>query len=102
MASYDGVSDLGQSAAAGWRAFAKLDDLAWIQSKLATDATGGGIEAAIALATLFPGGVPASGAEVAVVVYLCNKDGTALSNQTLPQQDSPASPAKIAKLVIRL
>ncbi len=73
-----------QADGAGWRRLKPVDNLPWIDGQLQATATG--FEARIALASLYPGGMPASGASLAVVLRIVNADGSVLSNQVLPSQ----------------
>lgn len=70
--------------AAGWRSLKPTSDLPWLPGQL--QATPTGFEARIALATLYPAGMPAGGTSLAVVLRIVNAGGSSLSNQVLPQQ----------------
>lgn len=82
------------SAKAGWRGLAKPADLSWLGGKVVAK-TGSGVEASIPLKTLFPNGVPATGATVAFFVKVVNADGSvAPKNGAVPDQSS-SKPAEI-------
>ena len=85
MSTFAG-GDLAGSAAAGWRALGKPSDLAWLQGVVQANPTDGAVEATIALAQLFPAGIPDDGVLVKIACALGNQDGSALSNQYLPSQ----------------
>lgn len=85
MGSFEGT-DLGKSTAAGWRGLQKVNDFAWLAGTV--KAGSGAIEASIPLKTLYPMGLPSSGAELRVVVVLGNANGAAISNQFVPSQPS--------------
>ena len=72
----DGLSDW-----AGWRALTPSDNFGWVPGDVVAGA--GGMEMSIPLQTLFPTGVPAAGAKVAVVVRITYY-GESYSNQSLP------------------
>ena len=80
------------SGDAGWRWLGNASDLGWFEGAVAT---GTAVEASIPIQTLLPGGVPGSGATLALFARLVNRDGEFLSNQTLPLDD-PAAPADVS------
>lgn len=80
MASVSG----GTADSAGWRGLTPANDLPWLTGTLATGPSA--VEGSIALSTLFPGGVPASGATLAVVVKIGDYQGSAWATQALPEQ----------------
>jgi hypothetical protein len=84
LASFDGL-DLAKSTLAGWRSFADTANFAWLLGAIAGK-PGTGFEATIPLKTLYPNGIPVTGAAMRVLVVLGNKDGAAISNQFLPEQ----------------
>jgi len=86
------VADGALSGDAGWRWLGNASDLGWFEGAVAT---GTGVEATIPMRTILPGGVPRSGATLAIFARLGNRDGEALSNQTLPLDD-PAAPADVS------
>lgn len=71
---------------AGWRLLGNPADLGWVLTggEVLTDTDEGGVETWIPLSGIFPGGVPAAGATMGIVVRLVNQDGTVTSNQALP------------------
>jgi len=85
MGSFDG-GNLGGSTAAGWRNLSNVGDFAWLPAVVVGDAAKTGWEAAIALDTLYPNGIPATGITLRWLAVVVNKDGTAVSNQLLPVQ----------------
>lgn len=88
---------------AGWRWLGNPADFAWILNggEVLSDVDEGGIETWIPLSVLFPGGIPAEGATLGLVVRLVNHDGTATSNQALPADASGWSHGLSARLRIR-
>lgn len=80
------------SGDAGFRLLFNVDDLGWYPGVVAT---GPAVEASVPMATVLPGGVPRSGATLAIFARLVNRDGEFLSNQTLPLDD-PAAPADVS------
>lgn len=80
------------SGDAGWRLLFNIGDLGWFEGAVAS---GPAVEASIPMATILPGGVPGSGATLAIFARLGNRDGEFLSNQTLPPDD-PAAPADVS------
>lgn len=72
----------GLSGEAGWRSLSPWNDFGWILGDVNTGMEG--MELAIPLATLFPTGIPASGAKVAVVVRVTYY-GDSYANQALPE-----------------
>lgn len=98
LASFDGL-DLAKSTAAGWRAFADTGNFAWLLGAIAGK-PGTGLEATIPLKTLYPNGIPGSGAAMRVVVVLGNKDGAALSNQFLPEQGASTVTAALSVFAV--
>ena len=95
MASFAG-GDLGASTAAGWRGTSPASNLPWLQGVVQAKAASGAVEASIALSQLYPNGVPPSGAQLRIACVLINADGSAASNQTVPQQANPPSPTTLA------
>ncbi len=87
MAAFDG-SDLAKSLSAGWRSLAKPTDLAWLNGPVLSSANA--IEASISLKTLYPQGIPATGAYLQILVALVNANGSSASNQFLPEQKAQA------------
>jgi len=85
--------------AAGWRGLANLADLAWLTGtvKVGQDA----LEFSVAKSVLWPTGVPAAGARVAIVVKLL-KDayGVAYSNQTLPQDSGGSTVSSVVLFMV--
>ncbi len=74
------------SAGAGWRSLANVSDLGWLGGKLVAQ-SGKGVEASLPLSVLFPKGVPATGATVALFVKIVNGDGSvAPKDGALPDQ----------------
>lgn len=105
MESYEMGGDLGDSLRAGWRELTPVDNFAWIQGTVA----GGdeGLEFAIPLNTLIPGGTGPSGTTIALFVRLSNKygGGDGVSNQSLPEYynvDVPAAVGKVVAILVRL
>lgn len=93
MGSFAG-GDLGGSTSAGWRGLSNLSDLAWLQGVVLT--SGKSVEASIALSVLYPGGIPDGGSLLKIACGISNKDGSAVSNQSLPPQVSASSPGSLA------
>jgi len=87
MASYAG-GDPGQSTQAGWRNLSNVKDFAWLGAPVKT--SGQTIEATIALATLYPNGIPPEGVNLHLIAVLVNANGAEVSNQFLPVQKAPA------------
>lgn len=88
MAGFDG-GDAGQSTGAGWRGLGNLEDFSWLAFPVKAHFANKVIEASIPIATLFPNGVPAGGADLQFFAALVSKDGNSNSNQFLPTQISP-------------
>ena len=93
MQSFGG-GDLALSTGAGLRGLDTPTNFAWLDAKISANAAADmpGIEASLPLSTLYPNGVPKTGATLAYVVVLLNKDGTVISNQVMPFQ--AGAPAK--------
>jgi hypothetical protein len=88
------AEDLGTlSADAGWRGLSNPADLYWHTATV--DAGAGQLECAIALATLWPGGVPVTGAPVALVVKIANASGTQYADQTLPEEATTSTVTQV-------
>ncbi|MCO4763273.1 MAG: IPT/TIG domain-containing protein [Myxococcales bacterium] len=64
-----------ESTSAGWRSLSKPGDLSWLGGQVIAQA-GKGIEASLPLKTLFPKGIPAKGATVALFVKVVNATGS--------------------------
>ncbi|MFH1532756.1 MAG: IPT/TIG domain-containing protein [Pseudomonadota bacterium] len=96
MASFAAGDPIDQSLHVGWRAVNDLPyDLPWLQGTVACSTTA--CEASFSLSTLYPGGIPPGGADVAVFIKLTDRYGNleGLSNQTLPESWDPADPPKV-------
>jgi hypothetical protein len=81
----------------GWRDVASnIADFAWVDAAVAPTvcAANTACETRIPLSTL---GAPAAGT-IAMFARLTNTDGTAFSNQTLPEDD-PAAPQTVSVLL---
>jgi hypothetical protein len=96
MASFAG-GDAGQSKQAGWRALQKIDDFAWLTAPVVVGADKKSLEAAIPLTTLYPNGIPATGHTLQWLAVIVNADGSAVSNQFLPVQESQPKPTVATK-----
>ncbi len=102
MTSFISGSDLSGSVDAGWRELTPADKFPWLDGTVLADEANGVVEAAIPLATLFPGGLPESGRTVGLVVKLTNSYGgfDGLSNQTLPGFYDVDAPETVGDVVI--
>jgi hypothetical protein len=92
----DYVATTGYHDPLGWRdVTGPADDLAWIDGSDAPAACGTSMcEASIPLTLLGA----SSGNTIALFVRIVNDDGTAYSNQTLPEDD-PSAPATVSELL---
>jgi hypothetical protein len=86
------VAEGALSGDAGWRWLGNASDLGWFEGAVAS---GTAVEASIPMQTILPGGVPGSGATLAIFARLVNRDGELLANQTLPFDD-PAAPSDVS------
>lgn len=80
------------SAAAGLRELSPVENLIWhfIELLISTDEINKVIEVSIPITTLWPSGLSTDGESLGLVAMITNSDGTAYSNQFLP--DNTAFP----------
>jgi hypothetical protein len=85
MATFKAGGNLGDSKFVGWRGLSPADNFPWLDASVVCGETG--VEAAIPLASVFPGGLGPNGKQAAIFVKLGNQYGgfDGLSNQTLPE-----------------
>jgi hypothetical protein len=91
----DGLDD-----AAGWRGLSNPADMPWLVGTVDAGPGSQALECAIALHTLWPGGVPTSGADAALVVKITDYEGNAYANQSLPEDAGGATASQV--LVFRV
>ncbi len=89
-------------ASAGWRALDPPGNFSWMPGTV--DQGAAALETSVALADLLgPGGIPATGLQVAVAVKLSNKYGgtDGMSNQCLPECSAPTVIDQVAIITLR-
>jgi len=104
MSSFQMGTTLSGAVFVGWRELELPYDLAWVQGSVM--GSGAGLEAAVPLETLFPGGVPLEGVEVTAFVKLVDRYGdlVGISNQTLPgffDEDDPTLVGGVSSMFVK-
>jgi hypothetical protein len=87
--------DNGLDPDAGFRSLSPANDLPWLTGTVAPGASV--LEFSVPLSTLFPSGVPSTGAAVGITVKLLNDAyGVDYANQTLPEDSGTHTVAAVA------